>query len=195
METIKLVALFPVTKMLNYCEAVHFENYVANLNIPDTIRVLGIDPFFLDKFALPIHPKDLLITKPNLDEIEDSQFKQLFSKSAQVYKIDLDLDLSEILFPLTSTFVSRFETLGIEWLNNYFLTLSDYDINSQTRISIAEFFKLQQLDETETKRILELFIKKFVWAVNIIKARHIANVEKIDNPFFIDPDPMSYETK
>ncbi len=188
MEKIKMVGLFPVTKILKYCGAVHFENYVENLNNSDTIKLIGIDPFFLDKLTHPIHPKDILITKPNLDEIEDTNFKELFSKSAQLYKIDLELDLSDILFPLTQKFTSRFEILGIEWLNNYFLTLCDYDINKQTTISLAEFLKLQQVDETETKQILDVFIKKFIFSVNIIKSEQITNIEKIDNPFFIDPD-------
>lgn len=174
-------ALFPESKMHDYFNLFTFENYLENAPIEEVIKKFGIIPPYLNQ-TLKIHPHDILISHDDWDNIEDIKFKDLMCNYPIVYKISLTIDYSNILFPLTRDFNHRFDIIGIQWFQDYFMTICDHPLFAQERISIKRFCDINGTPDKDRVNIYSKFLKKYIFAVNAITPKQIKNIERITNP-------------
>ena len=174
-------ALFPESKIYEYFNLFTFENYLENAPIEEVIRKFGIIPQYLNH-SLKIHPHDILVTHSQWDKIEDSKFRDLMGNYPVVYKLDLSVDYSNILFPLTRDFNHRFDVIGIKWFQDYFMTLCDHPLFAQERLSLKEFCDTNGTHNKARARVYEKFLLKFVFAVNMITPNQIKDIQRITNP-------------
>jgi len=177
-----MYALFPIKKIEEYVRAITFENYMENETIENVIITHGINPCFLDKKSLAIHPLDILIHNNDWKKIEDINFKDLFGPMVELYLLEFTLELRDILIPLTRAFNSRFELLPYQWLSTYVTTLCDHTMDDQTRLSLAECFDIQKMPEEDRVNACNLLIDKYVFATSVIRNDQVKSIKKVSNP-------------
>ena len=179
---VNVCALFPESKINDYFNTFTFENYLENIPIEEVIKKFGIVPQYLNQTSLKIHPHDILVSHDNWEKIEDSKFKELMCNYPIVYKIKLNVNYSNLLFPLTRNFNHRFDTIGIRWFQDYFMTICDHPLFTQKRISIKEFCQINELSDSARIDTYAKFLNKYIFAVNSITPKQIKSIERISNP-------------
>jgi len=182
---ISVSALFPEEKLQDYKDVITFENYQSNLTIQETIRLHGIDPLYLNKSSLKVHPHDILVQQPDLEKVEDHNYRVLFRTYPRVFKLDMEILFGDLHFPLTSGFNHRFGVLPYEWLKSYLMTNSDRDIYEQDLVTIENLGQILKIHDEEAIQLGYELINKYIFAVSRIKASWITDITYIDNPFYV----------
>ncbi len=181
---VQMSALFTEDKLQDYKNVITFENYQSNLDLLDVIKLHGVDPIYLNKSMLKVHPHDLLVQQPDLGKVEDQNYVNLFKTHPRLFKVDMDVLLQDLVFPLTSAFNHRFGTLPYDWLNSYLMATPDRDIYDQDRITIESFCQILKLNDEESRNVSRELISKYIFAVQKIEPSWITDIQYIDNPYY-----------